>query len=126
MEDESVIRAAVEAIGDEKPDDYIISPTTHAQEFQDSAPALAAILNSADVESDALRYEEDDQSALNAQNKFKTIFTRANVAVFITGAFIALVLVIGTLGQFISEFLSKENHRILLAILREGETPCSS
>ena len=116
MEEDSVIRAAAEAIGAGKPNDYIISPTKHAQEFQDRAPALAAILNSAAVKTDALRYEEEDHSALNAQNKFKTIFTRANIAVFITGAFIALVLVIGTLGKFLTE----ENLKIFLAILSCG------
>lgn len=92
MRVDEAIKEATETIGRGKPEDYFISPTSHADEFGEKAPALAAILRSSEVEATARQYENQDQEALVAQNKFKRIFKRANSIVLATGVLIALVL----------------------------------
>jgi hypothetical protein len=92
MTAEEAINEAIETIGRGKRKDYIISPTSHAEEFGEKAPALATILRSSEVEATARQYENEDQEALVAQNKFKIIFKRANSIVLATGVLIALVL----------------------------------
>ncbi|MHB9074690.1 MAG: hypothetical protein ACYC6G_14335 [Desulfobaccales bacterium] len=116
MEPEDAIKAAKEAIGSGKTDDYGIAPTKHAEEFIDKAPTLSDILSSSEVRINAQRYEEEDLNATDAQRQFNKIFIRANIAVLITGVFVALVLVSGVLGKYLSE----ENLKILLAVLSLG------
>jgi len=95
---------------------YVISPTSHTEEFREKAPDLAAILGSTALATTARLYESEDQDALAAQKSFKRTFNRANAAVLGTGVLIALVLVTGTVAACLPDSLN----RILLVIFGLG------
>lgn len=116
MTADEAIKLAIDTIGEGKQDDYIISPTKHADEFKQKAPDLAAILSSGAVLATARQFENDDRDALTAQEKFKRVFNRANVTVLITGILIALVLAIGTVATLLGDSLE----RFLLIALSLG------
>lgn len=98
MSPEESIKRAIAAIGEGKPDDYVIAPASHAEEFKNAAPTLSAILNSSAISTTARQYEDEDREAVAAQQKFKRTFKRANTMVLLTGILIALVLAIGNLA----------------------------
>jgi hypothetical protein len=95
MTPEEMIRAAQDALGAERIDDYKIQPTQHAQELATRAPSLAAILRHSDLSVLAEQYEEKEKQAVESQTCFKTTTNRANWAVLLTACFSALLLVLG-------------------------------
>ncbi|TKK66139.1 hypothetical protein FC093_17960 [Ilyomonas limi] len=101
MTQENAINQAKEAIGKAQPDDYILTPTKHAAELKDKAPALAAILNSSELTITAEQYENYDKEALAAQNEFRHVFNRANGLALATAVLVALVLATGILQSFL-------------------------
>jgi hypothetical protein len=105
MTADEVIKLATDTIGEGKPNDYVISPTRHAEEFREKAPDLAAILSSSAVIATARQYENENQEAIVAQNEFRPVFNRANTTVLATGGLIALVLATGTAATVLPDWL---------------------
>lgn len=99
------IEMTIQAIGQGKPDDYVISPTNHAEMYSKNAPPLAGILSSSAVKTTSQQFEREDENALLAQKAFKRIFARANATVMVTGILIALVLATGTIAICLPEGL---------------------
>jgi hypothetical protein len=94
-----VIEAAVAAIGEGRPDDFVLAPTTHAAELAGNAPAMAALLRTAKIATLARQYERRDRDAGDAQTRFKKAMFRANAAVLATGVIGALIMVAGIVEQ---------------------------
>jgi len=90
-----MIRAAQEALGEGRADDYRIQPTQHAEELANKAPVLAAALENPDLLYFSKRYEEKDQQARENQARFRNIVNRANWAVLLTACFSTLLLIVG-------------------------------
>ena len=99
MDQRQVIEAAVAAIGEGRPDDFVLAPTTHAAELAGKAPALAALLRTAKIATLARQYERRDRDAGDAQTRFKKAMFRANAAVLATGVIGALIMVAGIVEQ---------------------------
>jgi hypothetical protein len=114
------IQQAIDAIGAQERTDYIISPTTHAEQFRAKVPELATILDSSRVSISASQYETADAEALNAQEKFKRASNRANLMVFITTILTGLVLAVGTLAPYLPDPLE----RALLVLLGLATAGC--
>ena len=85
MSDAEVVERAVEAIGAGRPDDFILAPSTHAEELAGKAPALAALLRTGKIATLARQYERRDRDAGEAQTRFKEAMLWANAAVLATG-----------------------------------------
>lgn len=83
------IEKAKQSIGDNRPDDYIINPTKHAEQFKEIAPELANILDSSDVKVAAQEYEDLDKEAIESQKEFKKQSNRAHWSMFFTTFFSA-------------------------------------
>nr|MBA2245530.1 hypothetical protein [Gemmatimonadota bacterium] len=60
----------IDIIGPDRPDDYVITPSKHASEYAQSAPELARLLRSSEVQAAAELYEDLDETALEAQKRF--------------------------------------------------------
>lgn len=88
---------AAAAVGGGRPDDYVLSPVTHATELQASAPELAALLTHSRLVELAGQYKEADAEALAAQQRFRSWVTRANRAVLATATGSALLMATGLL-----------------------------
>ncbi len=71
MPNKQLITDAIEAIGTNERDDYVINPIGHALEYKDKAPELAAILNRIEIKNAAVEYVEADDDAVRAQEDFK-------------------------------------------------------
>ena len=99
MSDAEVVKRAVEAIGAGRPDDFILAPTTHAEELAGRAPALAALLRTGKVATLARQYERRDRDAGEAQTRFKEAMRWANAAVLATGILGASIMVAGILEE---------------------------
>ncbi|MHC4248112.1 MAG: hypothetical protein ACYS9X_03195 [Planctomycetota bacterium] len=95
MDKKETIRLAREAIGKGESNDYVIAPTRHAEELDDRAQQLSAVLRNSEVETVARQYEEYNTLALQAQNAFKRIAGRANWAVLLSALVGTAVLVAG-------------------------------
>jgi hypothetical protein len=95
MTPEELIRAAQDALGADRTDDYKIQPSKHADELAAKAPSLAAILRRSDLSVLAGQYERKDQQANENQAVFKATATRANWAVLLTACFSTLLLIVG-------------------------------
>ncbi len=87
------IEIAKEAIGENKPNDYIINPTQHAEEFKETAPQLATILNSTEVKVVAQEFEELDAEAIQSQKEFKKLSNRTHWSTFLTTFFSAILAI---------------------------------
>jgi hypothetical protein len=94
-----VIERAVAAIGEGQPDDFILAPTTHADELASKAPALSALLRRAKINTLARQYERRDRAAGDAQKRFKDAMLWANAAVLATGVIGALIMVAGIMAD---------------------------
>jgi hypothetical protein len=101
------IAAAREIIGADASSDYVMAPTEHARLYQSSAPDLAEVLRSSEVEVAARQYTERDAAALSAQTEFRTAYRRARTAVFIAGIAAAALMVAGVLSGALSEAWSR-------------------
>lgn len=122
MKADESIGLAIRAIGEGKPDDYVISPTSHAREFSEQAPALAEILSSSAVSASARLYEDEDKDALQAQNEFKRVFDRSNLTVFGTGVFVALFMAVAATSSVLPGWVEKT----LLVVLSLGGVLCGA
>ena len=107
MTAEESIQLAKSLLGAGKSDDYVISPTTHAEEFKEKAPELSGILNSSAVQITASQYEREDEDAIDAQKVFKKTFYRANRTVWITAILTSLILVVGILATFLPDTIER-------------------
>lgn len=97
MTSDEMIRAAQEALGEDRADDYRIQPTQHAQGLATKAPALAAVLGRSELKVLAEQYEKKDRQANEHQALFKSTASRANWAVFLTACFSTLLLIVAPL-----------------------------
>jgi hypothetical protein len=122
MAAEKTIDLAIDTVGAGEADDYVISPTKHAEEFKDKAPALATILSSSAVRATARQYEDEDGAALAAQREFRRVSGRANLSVFATGVFVALVMAVGAGAGLLPGWADKT----LLVILSMGGVVCGA
>lgn len=107
MTSDEAIQRAIQIMGEGQPDDYVIAPTHHAQQYRDKAPGLAAVLSSGELMAVAGRYENEDRDAGAAQNRFRAVFRRANATALATAILISLVLVVGTLATSLPDALDK-------------------
>lgn len=107
MTADDAITLAINAIGTQERSDYIISPTSHAEQLGSKAPELAAILSSTKVGISATQYEEEDKEALDAQNKFRRASNRANLMVFVTTILTGLVLAIATIASLLPDTIEQ-------------------
>ncbi|MGH6917808.1 MAG: hypothetical protein ACREJ0_08900, partial [Geminicoccaceae bacterium] len=105
MSEAEVIERAVAAIGEGRPDDFILAPTTHAEELADKAPALASLLRTAKLATLAHQYERRDRDAGDARTRFKKAMLWANGAVLATGVLGAFIMVAGILEEVVDEDL---------------------
>lgn len=97
-ENEELIAAAKDAIGNGQPDqDWKVTPTEHAALLGGKAPSLAKVLGGTRALGQAGRYEELNKRAVEARDRFKETVTRANWAIFVTASLGALLLIKGTL-----------------------------
>lgn len=103
----SRIRQAINLIGPDRPKDYVIAASEHARQYAESAPELAEVLQSGEVQVAAERYEELDQKALEAQRRFTTASNRARSAVFWAGVAGALLLAAASLSTVLGDALSR-------------------
>jgi hypothetical protein len=88
---------AVAAIGQDRPDDFVVAPARHAEELAAKAPALAALLRTARIETLARQYERRDREAEAAERRCKSAMLWANGAVLATGVLGACIMVAGIL-----------------------------
>lgn len=116
------IKLAIETIGEGDPNDYVISPTNHAEEFKEKAPALAKKLSSSAIITTARAYENENQDALTAQIEFKRIFNRSNLTVLATGVFVALFMASAVAVNGLPGWMGKT----MLVILSLGSVVCGA
>lgn len=93
-----LIRVAYDAIGAGNSEtDWKIVPTQHAEMFKEKAPSLAENLLGSRPKGLAEMYEEWNAKAIKARYNFKTIVSKADMAVFCTASLGALLLASGGL-----------------------------
>ena len=97
-EPKDTIQQAIQAIGENAPDDYKIAPLEHAEQLRVEAPALAELLEAARVKAVAEAYDVADQEAIDAQARFKSASSQARWAVFVAACFTGSLLAVGSLG----------------------------
>jgi hypothetical protein len=97
MDRDEFIKIAQEAIGDAKPQDYVLDPKNHADSLTTNASALARILRRGEINAVAGLYERKDAEAREAQRIFRKTASRANWAVFFTVCLSAILLVVAPL-----------------------------
>jgi hypothetical protein len=85
------------------PDDYVMAPAEHALLYEASAPELARLLRSSEIEVVARQFTERDHDALRAQQEFRAAYARAGAAVFIAGIAAAGLMVAGVLSSGLGE-----------------------
>jgi len=125
------IASAKAIIGEAQENDYILAPKDHAKALKSSAPALAEILEGEELVSAVKQYEKSDAGAKAAQKRFKTVATRANLAVFLTVVLGAALLAAAQLpkekadpmliGLTIAAFLSGALASMWLFQIRGGD-----
>lgn len=85
-----------ELIGENAPDDYILSPGNHYNIYRDSLPALSEILKDSEIKYDAGEYSKYDGEAISAQKKFNRISEWARLSTLLTTIFSALLVISGS------------------------------
>jgi hypothetical protein len=113
------VAGAVDAIGVGSKDDYKIHLTAHAAELGSKAPALAAILRTAQFSVLAEEYERKDQEAIEGQKVFRSAVGRANWAVLFTTLFSVLLLITSPLTTMV-----RAPHNPLLVVFGVGGIVC--
>jgi hypothetical protein len=103
LSDAEAVKLAAAAIGEGRPDDFILAPTTHAEELAGKAPALASLLRTAKIATLARQYERRDREAGDAQRRFKDAMLWANAAVLATGVLGAAIMVVGILEEALDD-----------------------
>ena len=98
-EPQESVQQAVQAIGENTPDDYKIAPLEHAEQLRAKAPALWDLLESARVKAVAESYDVADHEAIDAQARFESVSSRARWAVFVAASFTGSLLEVGSLGM---------------------------
>jgi hypothetical protein len=97
---QELIQTARDAIGRGNVDtDWKILPTEHAQLFAAKAPSLARNLSGSRPTGLATMYEELNGTAVATGEAFKSTVSKANLAVFLTATFAALLLIAAGLQQ---------------------------
>jgi hypothetical protein len=115
------IDQAVQAVGRDRPNDYVLAPSSHAEELASKAPALARLLRTAKLETLALQYERLDRQAGAAQKKFKDAMAWANRALLLTTGLGAGVMVVGILATWAKDAAEPLSVVIgILAVLSGG------
>jgi hypothetical protein len=107
VQQQEVVKRAVEAIGEDRPDDYVLAPREHAAALADQAPALTSLLRNSKIEALAEQYRRHDEEAGAAQKRFKDAMTRANGAVLATAVLAALIMVGGIFEPRLGEALMR-------------------
>lgn len=98
----AAIQEAIRVIGPSDDDDYVLTPSEHADRYRDASPELAKLLESSAVRVIAERYERLDERALELQGAFEGTSSRARNAVFWTGVSSAVLLAGGGLSGVIA------------------------
>jgi hypothetical protein len=87
---DELVKKAIDVIGSNEIDDYIINPTGHASRYKNKAEELVNILNSEEIRDIAVDYEKKDTKAINMKNHFRKLLIRAHIfallAVFFSAA----------------------------------------
>ncbi len=83
---------AVSIIGENKQNDYILSPGNHAATYAKAAPEFSQLLSSASLKTIVGSYEESDGRAIATQNKFVKAARFANLAVLAAATLSGLVM----------------------------------
>ena len=96
LEDNEAIINALTTVGELGDEDYIIAPTTHADNLEEAAPDLALVLRSSAATTAAKEFERLDEEALLVQRRFQQTASRANLSVFLTACLAAALLAIGS------------------------------
>lgn len=73
-------REAVDIIGTQQPDDYVIAPISHAQVYAEKATSLSIVLQQAGPQMEAEAYAKEDEKALKAQTTYRRWMGLANKA----------------------------------------------
>ncbi len=101
-----LIKETRDVFGKSDPDrDWKIEPTVHRQQYAQSAPQLALLLERSNTLAYAQRYEDLNRKAIESRNKFKRIFSNANWSIFLTATLGALLLVGSGLSSLASDYL---------------------
>ncbi len=96
---EELINATIEALGKSAKTDYRITPTTHARELAERAGELAEILRTSEALVAARQYEERDQRARDARDRFGRLTSRARWAVLIAACFAVALMLAGAFAE---------------------------
>ncbi len=99
----SRVNQVIDIIGPDRPNDYVIAPSAHASQYAKDAPELARLLRSSEVQAAAELYEDLDETALEAQERFVAVSNRARVAVLIAGLAGAMLLAAASLSPLLGE-----------------------
>src|SRR6266487_3731706 len=83
---------AIKIIGTQAEADYVLQPSKQADQYEATAPALAALLRSGKVSTIAGEYQHRDGQALSAQRNYETPMEWANRAIFATAVLSALTM----------------------------------
>jgi hypothetical protein len=108
-----LVQRAVQVIGANQNDDYVLDPKGHAEALASKAPALASLLRTTKIETLAQQYKRHDSKAGIAQKRFKDAMGRASTAVFLTGVLGALIMVTGIFEHRLDPSLARA---LLLAL----------
>ncbi len=85
-------------VGSEGRDDYVLTPTGHAERYAETAPGLVALLRSSAARIAGEEFERADEIALQAQHTFRGVANQANVVGMLTAWTSAAVLLAALLG----------------------------
>jgi hypothetical protein len=102
-----IVERAIKAIGNSRPDEYILTPVSHVQELAHGAPRLAALLRHSAVETLAARYERLSEDARSAQERFEANVGQANLATLTLGLLGPAIMVAGILETQLTTLLMR-------------------
>jgi len=94
----------LQAIGENADDDYILSPSSHKDRYQETIPELAALFDREILQHIYQEYEQEDQKAIYAQKRYRRFSKLARRATFLTTIFSVTLIMAGTL-KGIPDFL---------------------
>ncbi len=79
----AITKAAIEAVGSEKPEDWQLKPETHAEKLQAKAGPLKRVLEQNAQSKIIDRYYRADRQAIAAQKRYKNLALNAAIASFL-------------------------------------------
>ncbi len=97
------------AIGENEPDDYILSPSDHADLYKEKLPKLSELLRDPEIQHLTDEYLQSDKKAISAQNEFKRYSLYARWGAFFTTLFSTTLLLSGWLNthESVSELVAR-------------------